>query len=124
MYWQILAMFGVARSKNLDMWFNWENRIWKPSWMIEFFEYEYYVDDVKIGIWHVKGKFSPPNAYRWNIREYTSGSKGILTYLLTLWSSVLLEKLTGSQIVKKLQAFYGTRRFITAFTSVRHLPLS
>jgi len=39
-----------------------------------------------------------------------------LTYLLTPWSRVL-EKLTGSQVVKKLFALHGTRRFITAFTS-------
>jgi len=31
--------------------------------------------------------------------------------------------LTGSQLVKKFPAFYGTRRFITAFTSLRHLSL-
>jgi hypothetical protein len=43
---------------------------------------------------------------------------GLLTYLLTPWSTVLLEKLTGSQIVKKFPAFDGTRRFITAFTQV------
>ena len=48
----------------------------------------------------------------------------ILTYLLTPWCRVLLEKLTGSQLVKKFPAFYGTRRFITALTSVRHLSLS
>jgi hypothetical protein len=48
----------------------------------------------------------------------------LLTYLLTPWSKVLLEKLTGSQLVKKFPTFYGTRRFITAFTSARHLPLS
>jgi len=48
----------------------------------------------------------------------------ILTYLLTPWCRVLLEKLTGLQLVKKFPAFYGTRRFITALTSVRHLPLS
>ena len=47
-----------------------------------------------------------------------------LTYLLTPWCSVLLEKLTGLQLVKKFPAFYGTRRFITALTSVRHLSLS
>ena len=29
------------------------------------------------------------------------------------------EKLTGPQLVKKFSAFYGTRRFITAFTSAR-----
>jgi len=47
-----------------------------------------------------------------------------LTYLLTPWSGVLLEKLTGLQLVKKFPAFYGTRKFITAFTSTRHLSLS
>ena len=46
------------------------------------------------------------------------------TYLLTPWCRVLLEKLTGLQLVKKFPAFYGTRRFITAFTSARHLSLS
>jgi len=30
-----------------------------------------------------------------------------LTYLLTPWSKVLLEKLTGSQLDKKFPAFYG-----------------
>ena len=30
----------------------------------------------------------------------------------TPWSRALLEKLTGSQLVKKFPAFYGTRRFI------------
>ena len=34
--------------------------------------------------------------------------------LLTPWCRVLLEKLTGLQLVKKFPAFYGTRRFITA----------
>jgi len=48
----------------------------------------------------------------------------ILTYLLTPWSRVLLEKLTGLQLVKKFTAFYGTRRFINAVTSILHLSLS
>ena len=48
----------------------------------------------------------------------------ILTYLLTPWCRVLLEKLTGLQPVKKFPAFYGTRRFIIALTTVRHLSLS
>jgi len=30
-------------------------------------------------------------------------------------SRVLLEKLTATQLVKKFSAFYGNRRFITAF---------
>jgi len=45
-------------------------------------------------------------------------------YLLTPWRRVLLEQLTGLQLVKKFPAFHGTRRFITALTSVRHLSLS
>jgi hypothetical protein len=44
----------------------------------------------------------------------------LLTYLLTPWSRVLLEKLTGSKLVKKFPAFYGTQRFITAYTSACH----
>jgi hypothetical protein len=47
-----------------------------------------------------------------------------LLNLLTPWSKVRLEKLTGLQIVQKFPAFYGTRKFITAFTSARHLSLS
>jgi len=43
---------------------------------------------------------------------------------LTPWSRILLEKLTGSQLVKKFSAFYRTRRFVTVFTSARHLFLS
>jgi len=42
----------------------------------------------------------------------------------TQWRRVLLEKLTGSKLVKKCSAFYGNRRFITAFTSACHLSLS
>src|SRR5215510_13249971 len=45
-------------------------------------------------------------------------------HLLTPWCRDLLEKLTGLQLVKKFPAFYGTRRFITALTSVRHQSLS
>ena len=47
-----------------------------------------------------------------------------VTYLLTRRSTVLLEKLTGSQLVKKFPAFYGTSRFISAFTSSHQLSLS
>ena len=44
-------------------------------------------------------------------------------YLLTPWCRVLLEKLTGLQLVKKFPASHGTRRFITALTNVRHSSL-
>jgi len=46
------------------------------------------------------------------------------SYLLAPRCRVLLEQLTGLQLVKKYHAFHGTRRFITAITRVRHLSLS
>jgi len=39
------------------------------------------------------------------VREFVH----LLTYLLSPWSTVLLEKLTGFQVFKKFPAFYGTR---------------
>ena len=56
--------------------------------------------------------------------SFSENFSDILTYLLTPWCRVLLEKLTGLQLVKKFPAFHGTRKFITALTSVRHLSLS
>jgi len=47
-----------------------------------------------------------------------------LCHLLTPWSRILLEKLTGFQLVKKFPAFYETWKFIKALTSARHLFLS
>jgi len=44
--------------------------------------------------------------------------------LLTPCSRVLLEKLTGSQLVNECSALHGTRRFITAFTNACYLSLS
>ena len=54
----------------------------------------------------------------------TFGTTYLLTYLLTPCSRVLLEQLTSSQLTKNFPPFYGTRRFITAFTSARNLSLS
>ena len=59
--------------------------------------------------------------YKPNNRKYTGNGT---FYLLTPWCRFLLEKLTSLQLVKKFPAFHGTRRFITALTSVRHLSLS
>ena len=52
------------------------------------------------------------------------GSTSSKTDLLPPWSRVFHEKLICFQLLKKFPAFYGTRRFITAFTSDRHLSLS
>jgi hypothetical protein len=45
-----------------------------------------------------------------------------LNYELTAWNRILLDNLTGFQLVKKFPAFYGTRRFITAFTCLYPEP--
>jgi len=47
-----------------------------------------------------------------------------LTYLLTPWSRVTLEKIAGFQLVNKFPAFYRTPRFITTFRNVCYLYLS
>ena len=61
----------------------------------------------------------------WNHKRKLAYIKNIIiNYLLTPWSRVLLQKLIGSQPVKKFPALYWTRRFITAFTSDRNLSLS
>ena len=52
-----------------------------------------------------------------------NGTALLFTVLFTSWSRVL-QKLTDILLAKKFSAFYGTRRFITAVTSVRYLCLS
>ena len=47
-----------------------------------------------------------------------------ISYLLTPWSRVLLEKLTGSAASQEIARIFGTRRFLTVLTSVRRLSLS
>ena len=56
--------------------------------------------------------------------HYSTGRWEVREYLLTPWCRVLLEKLTGLQLVKKFPAIHGTQKFITALTSVRQLSLS
>jgi len=47
-----------------------------------------------------------------------------ITYLLTPWSRILLEKLTGSAASQEIPRIFGTRKFITVLTSARHLSLT
>jgi hypothetical protein len=47
-----------------------------------------------------------------------------LTKQLTIWGRVLLEKQIITQAVKEFPTFYGTRKFSTVFTRVRHWSLS
>ena len=48
----------------------------------------------------------------------------LLTYLLTPWSRVLLEKPNGLLLLNKFPSIYGILRFITALKGARHLSLS
>jgi hypothetical protein len=48
----------------------------------------------------------------------------LLTYLLTPWSRVLLEKLSDFAASQEIPCIYGTRKFITVLISARHLSLS
>ena len=56
--------------------------------------------------------------------SYPQNERFFRHYSLTPRSTVLLEQLSGLQLAKKFHAFYKARRFITAFTSARHLSLS
>ena len=56
----------------------------------------------------------------WYHRHAANGQ----TYLLSPWSRVLLEKLTGSAASQEIARIFGTRRFITVLTSARHQSLS
>ena len=46
------------------------------------------------------------------------------SYILTPWSRVLFEKLTGSAASQEIPRIFEIRRFITILTSARHLSLS
>ena len=86
---------------------------------------------------HYQNHFVPHSSIAHNVQEDQYGTftnrfyknrmpllTYLLSYLLTPWSTVLLEKLTAFQLVKKFPALYWTRRFIAAFTSAGHLSLS
>jgi hypothetical protein len=65
----------------------------------------------------------------WILRKHATLIKVILftyllTNLLTPWSRVLLEKLTGSAASQEIPRIFGARRFIAVFTSARYLSLS
>jgi len=53
----------------------------------------------------------------------TTANVSQANYLLTPWSRVLLEKLTGSAASQEIPGIFGTGRFITVLTSARHLSL-
>jgi hypothetical protein len=68
----------------------------------------------QLGIVRIKGRWAVA------VKYFSRGEGSILTYLLHRTESFL----TSFHLVKKFPAFYGTRSFITAFTSARQLSLS
>ena len=81
-------------------------------------------DILDVGLHDVSGVGPIPILSNMKIKQNDLGQLLTLLYLLTPSSRVLLEKLTGSQLVKKFPALYGTPRFITTFTSAFHLYVS
>jgi hypothetical protein len=98
-------------------------RCWKPKrvQVAVFMPKEYWLCSVDITLQLV---LLPHLTIYFCFSDFIEVWTNLLTYFLTPLSRVLLEKLTCSQLVKKFPAFYGTRRFITAFTSTRYLSLS
>jgi len=61
----------------------------------------------------------------WKKSNEISRQPYLLTYLLTPWSRVLLEKLTVNFAAsQEIPRIYGTRKSLTVPTSARHLSLS
>jgi hypothetical protein len=58
------------------------------------------------------------------LNSWVLGSVLGSTCLLTPWSRALLEKLTDSTASQEIPHIFGTRKFITVFTSAHHLSLS
>jgi hypothetical protein len=57
------------------------------------------------------------------IREDSQFSPQMVLIVFTLYSIALLDKLTSLKLIKKYSTFYGTGKFITAFTSAHHLAI-
>ena len=65
--------------------------------------------------------------HRQKLKQYYNPNEFVtylLTYLLTPYSRVLLEKLTGSATSQEIPRIFGTRSFLAVPTSARHLSLS
>ena len=74
--------------------------------------------------WHLSVSAVIYTLHRKTVRYKYLCSPKYHTYLLTPWSRVLLEKLTGSATSQEIPRIFGTRSFLTVPTSARHLSLS
>jgi len=59
-----------------------------------------------------------------NVTHLSYNNKISWKWQLIPWNRGLLDKITDSELVKKFPTFYGTQRFITAFTTARNLSIS
>ena len=79
---------------------------------------------------NIQGNSNATTTVRWrkpSMHSFTNVVRSVTfirIYLLTPCNRGLPEKPTSPQVVRKFPAFYGTRRFITAFTKADHVPLS
>jgi len=58
------------------------------------------------------------------MRRYYFDIDGRVIFKLTAWSRTLAEKLTIAQLVRKLLACYGTRKFVSTYTGASHWSIS
>jgi hypothetical protein len=81
---------------------------------------------LRFKLYRICGFYSKENSlFTRSIPMYTRFISCKLVNSLThSWSWALLEKLPIVQLLKNFPAFYGTRRFITAFTRALHWSLS
>jgi len=94
-----------------------------PGTVVETNKSQEYIKNQQLAPTHKKNYYHRPTRKNsWGVKQGGTATRKI--NLLTAESRVLLEKLAGSQLVKTFSAFYGTQRFINAFTSVCYLPLA
>jgi len=78
-----------------------------PSWRVTQTQFQYYHDDN-----------DDDNDDWWWWWSSSSSLPWLLNSKLTPWSSILLEKLIVTHLVKSSPAFYGTRKFVTSLDTI------
>jgi hypothetical protein len=110
------ARFTVKKNLNISRSVNFkEMRLCKISNEVMKNRGVRYLRKISLSKWTHNIKRGLHNSIKINIFKYIG---------LSPWSIVLRKKLTGSQLDKKVSAFYETRSFITAFQTVRDMALS
>jgi len=110
-----------TRILSLDHALIWEREI-AQKWWIVYKILEINLKNFKTSIRNLTG--NGLLNYRARYSQYIISLGLELIYLLTPWSRVLLEKLTGSAASQEIPRIFGTRRFITVLTSAHNLSLS